>query len=141
MKKKFVLFLILFLLTLIVFSQFLLGHYATDTYNIAKVGYEKYATNWSLKDGRVVMYMITMVANILKINIKVFVILTLLLSIIISNISVIKLNGIITKYKEPQTTFKKVLIIAISYIIVFNFMYLENVYFVESLVMSSSILF
>ena len=35
-------FIILFIITCIIFLPFLTGHYATDTYNVANVGYNKY---------------------------------------------------------------------------------------------------
>ena len=53
-------------------------HYASDTYNIMNVGYETYATNWSLKDGRLIMYLITMICAKLNISIEIYVIGTLL---------------------------------------------------------------
>ena len=50
------------------------------------------------------------------------------------------LNKIIKKYKEPKNIFQEIIVIIISYITVFNFMYLENMYFVECIVMAASVL-
>ena len=50
------------------------------------------------------------------------------------------LNKIIKKYKEQKNIFQEIIVIIISYITVFNFMYLENMYFVECVVMAVSIL-
>lgn len=139
-KKDIITFIIIFGITCIVFIPFLNGHYATDTYNISNIGYKEYAIKWSLKDGRVFMALIGLIANEIKMSIETFVILTLLASLVISNITVIFLNRIIKKYKEPKNGIQEITLISICYITIFNFMYLENMYFVESIVMSISIL-
>ena len=46
-KKDLISFAIILVITLLIFYNFLSMHYATDTYNIMNVGYEKYAINWS----------------------------------------------------------------------------------------------
>lgn len=136
MKK----FLTTLIITIIIFMPFLIGHYATDTYNIANVGYENYAINWSLKDGRLIMAIIGLIAAKVNISIEIYVFITLLLALIISNITIIYLNNVITKYKQPKNKIQEIILIAISYITIFNFMYLENMYFVESIVMAISVL-
>lgn len=70
----------------------------------------------------------------------VFVILTLFLALNISCISCIILKNIIGKYKKYDCNKKEILGLIISYITIFNFMYLENMYFVESIVMAISVL-
>ena len=62
-KKDYIIFLVIFLLAVIMYINWINMHYSADTYNIINVGYEKYATNWSLKDGRLIMYFITMICN------------------------------------------------------------------------------
>lgn len=128
------------ILTFIIFIPFLVGHYATDTYNIANIGYESYAINWSLKDGRLIMAGIGLIAGKINISIEAYVFITLFIALIISNITVIYLNNIIKKYKQPQNKVQEIILIAISYVTIFNFMYLENMYFVESIVMALSVL-
>ena len=48
--KNLILFFILFVITGVVFWNYVSMHYATDTYNIMNIGYEKYAINNSLSD-------------------------------------------------------------------------------------------
>lgn len=139
-KKDILIFIITFCLTCIVFIPFLTGHYATDTYNIANVGYENYAINWSLKDGRIFMAILGLMANLINIPIEAYVFITLFCALIISNITVIVLNKIVQKYKQPQNIIQEIITIIISYITIFNFMYFENMYFVESIVMAMSVL-
>lgn len=139
-KKDIITFIITFTITCIIFIPFLQGHYATDTYNIANIGYKNYAINWSLKDGRFFMTIIGLIANKINISIEHYVFLTLFCALLISNVTVIILNKIIEKYKKPQNIIQEITLIIISYITIFNFMYLENMYFVESIVMATSVL-
>ena len=53
--KNLILFFILFVITGVVFWNYVSMHYATDTYNIMNIGYEKYAINNSLSDGRILV--------------------------------------------------------------------------------------
>lgn len=139
-KKDIIIFIITFAITCIIFLPFLQGHYATDTYNIANVGYENYAINWSLKDGRFFMTILGLIASKINISIEHYVFITLFCALLISNITVIILNKIIKKYKEPKNIIQEITLIIISYITIFNFMYLEDMYFVESIVMATSVL-
>ena len=140
MKKNIYQYIIILLLTCIIFSFFLTGHYATDTYNIINVGYENYAINWSLNDGRIIMFIIGIIAEKLQIPIMVFVIMTLFIGLSISCLAVIILKNIIGKYKKYDNNKKEILGLIISYITIFNFMYIENMYFVESIVMAISVI-
>ena len=139
-KKQLIIFLITFIVTCIIFIPFLTGHYATDSYNIANIGYEEYAIKWSLKDGRIFMCLICLRAGKLNISIEAFTFITLFISLIISNITVIFLMEVIKKYKEPKNVIQEIILILISYITIFNFMYLEDMYFAESIVMSLALM-
>ena len=138
--KKIITFSILLATTCMIFIPFLIGHYATDTYNIANVGYKTYAINWSLNDGRFIMALIVFFAHFTKIPIEIFVTTTLFFALVISDISVLKICDIVKKYKEPKNIYQEMFLIIISFVTVFNFMYLENMYFVESIVMALSVL-
>ena len=92
LKKDYLIFFVIFVFSIIMYINWLSMHYASDTYNIMNVGYETYATNWSLKDGRLIMYLITMIFAKLNLPIEIFVIVTLLVAILISCICVIKLK-------------------------------------------------
>lgn len=139
-RKDIITFIIILVITCIIFIPFLQGHYATDTYNVANLGYKEYAIKWSLNDGRIFMSLITLLADKLKLSIEVFVFLTLLLSLIVSNISVLVVKKIIERFKKPQNIWQDILITAIAYVTIFNFMYIEIMYFVESFVISVSVL-
>lgn len=139
-KKDLIIYIITFIITCIIFLPFLTGHYASDSYNIYNIGYHDYATKYSLNDGRIFMSILGLIASKINISIDTYIFITLFLALLISNVTVIILNKIIKKYKEPKNIFQEIIVIIISYITVFNFMYLENMYFVECIVMAASVL-
>ncbi len=139
LKKDYLIFFGIFILAVIMYINWITMHYASDTYNIMNIGYETYATNWSLKDGRLIMYLITMLFAKLNLPVEAYVIGTLLVAIVISCICVIKLKNIILKDIKVNLT-KEIFIIIASFFTIFNFMYIEDMYFVESIVMALSLL-
>lgn len=139
-KKNIIDFFIIFVITCIIFIPFLTGHYATDTYNVANVGYHEYAIKWSLNDGRIFMAIIVLLANTLNLSIEIFTFITLFLALIVSSICVIIIKNIIEKFKKPQNVLQNILVTIISYVTIFNFMYIEDMYFIECFIMSISLL-
>lgn len=139
-KKDVIIYIITFVITCVIFLPLLTGHYATDSYNIYNIGYHDYAIKYSLNDGRIFMAILGLIASKINISIDAYIFITLFCAILISNVTVMVLNKIIKKYKQPKNIFQEIIIIIISYITVFNFMYLENMYFVECIVMAASVL-
>ena len=139
-KQKIILALEVFLLAIIMYWNWLTVHYATDTYNIINMGYKEYAISHSLIDGRVLNCIITLLADALHLPIEAFVTITLLIALIISTASVIKLKNILLEGKE--VSFKKELLLTfVSFLVIFNFMHIELMYFIEAAVMALSIFF
>lgn len=139
-KKDIIAFIIIFVIACITLIGFFPMHYATDTYNIINIGYEEYMMNNSLKDGRIIMGMLVFIANVFNMPIEIWIPILLVLAIIISCISVIILRNTILSYKTAKNKWGEAIVLLISYCTVFNFMYLENLYFVECAVMALSIL-
>ena len=139
--KNLILFFILFVITGAVFWNYVSMHYATDTYNIMNIGYRTYAINNSLSDGRIFMFLIGMLANYINIPINVYVITLTVIALVVSCIAVLVLKNMIMKFCTKKTKFQEFVAILISYCTIFNFMYVENLYFVESAVMAFSVLF
>lgn len=140
-KRILILYGVVLVFTLIVFCQFLSMHYATDTYNIINVGYKTYAINWSLTDGRIFMALIGLLAELVHMPITGYVIGLLVIALMISCSAVMCLKGVIESYKKPENKWMELVTLLISYLTIFNFMYLENLYFVECAVMAMSVLF
>ncbi|MEG2646179.1 MAG: glucosyltransferase domain-containing protein [Clostridia bacterium] len=142
-KENIIIYCGILIFSIFILWGFLSGHYATDTYNIINRGYEKYAIDHSLSDGRVFMAIIGLTAHALKLPILAYVVITTLLAIIVSCFVVMVLYHIIIENKQDlkEVSVKsKIIAILISYVTIFNFMYIENMYFVESIVMAISIL-
>ena len=140
-KKDIIIFITIFILSLIIFYGFITRHYASDTYNIMNRGYEEYAIKYSLNDGRPVMCLISLLANKINLNIEVYIVALTILAIITSCICVMLLRGTANKYKKPKNIFQEIFLILICYFTIFNFMYLDNLQFAECFVMALSILF
>ena len=139
-KKDIITLIIIFSITLIIFIPFLQKHYATDSYNISSIGYKEYAINNSLNDGRVLMAFIGFTADLLKIPLDIYIITLTILALFVSCISVIVLKEYILEIKKNENLFSEIFVIIVSYFTIFNFMFIENMVFVECFVMALSIL-
>lgn len=139
-KRNLIIYLILILITIIMCFPYLTEHYSSDDYTIIGYGYYKYGIEKFLNDGRVFSSVITLLAGYWNLPIKVFIQGLFYIGILISCLCVIKIKNIITKIKPEKNLKETVLVLGISYCIIFNFMYLENMYFAEIPIMSLGIL-
>ena len=136
-----VLFVSLCVFSSIVYIQFIIGHYATDTYNIAYVGYDTYMKNWYLTDGRIFSAMFLFIMKIFNLSVENANTISLLFAIVITNISVMKIFNWTEKicankkYKRKDNFANNMLCDFL------NFTYIENMYFLESSIMALSVLF
>lgn len=140
MKKNILITTIIFIVATIMCYGYVIGHYSIDNYNISNIGYNQYSILNNLKEGRPVMFLIDQLALKLNIDYQVFFIITVVLAILITSIAVTIFYNIIIKYFENKSTINKIILLLISYTIFFNFMYIENLYFVESIVMALALL-
>ena len=136
-KKDVISFFVVLFITCIIFIPLLMGHYSTDTYRLIDMGYKEYAIQYSLNDGRIFMCIIGLIADALSVNIMCYVIVLTFISIVVSCISIIEVKKIIDKNNKKG---KLLLPLFISYIIIMNFMYIEDFYFTECIVMAMSLL-
>lgn len=139
-KKNIIQCLVLVIITCIIFIPFLQGHYIPDTYGIIERGLIDYSINNSLTDGRMIMGILNLLINSLDIPIMFYVIGTLFFAIVLSCILIIVLKNIILKFRPADNRWLELLVIVICYVTVFNFMYIENLYFIECIVMALSLL-
>lgn len=140
MKKDALICLILILFTCLIFLPFLQGHYIADTYGIIEKGLEGYSMDNSFSDGRMIMGLLNLLVLKLNIPMIAYVIGTLLIAIILSCLVVILLKNSIAKYRPIENKWLEVLVILLCYVTIFNFMYLEQLYFIECIVMATSLL-
>lgn len=139
-KRNLIIYFILILITIIMCFPYLTEHYSSDDYTIIGYGYYKYGIEKFLNDGRVFSSVITLLAGYWNLPIKVFIQGLFYIGILISCLCVIKIKNIITKIKPEKNIKETIFILGISYCIIFNFMYLENMYFAEIPIMALGIL-
>lgn len=139
-KKDIIIYIVIFILTLITYSGYVSMHYAADTYNIMNIGYTQYAINNSLIDGRIIMGILDILADCINMPINIAVVGSTIISLLVSCLAVIILKNMILELRKVESKFLEIITIIISYITIFNFMYVENLYFIEAIVMSISIL-
>jgi len=132
--------MLIFILSVFVYINFVTGYFSGDSVKIFNMGYKEYATNYSLYDGRIFMYLILNVAQALNLNVKTFYIILLILSLFVSSISALMLYEIINNFKTETTKKNKILLMLLCYCYIFNFTYIDNMRFVECIIMSISIL-
>lgn len=139
-RKDVLICAILIAFTCVIFIPFLKGHYIADTYGIIERGLEDYSIYNSFTDGRMLMGILNLLVLKLNIPIMAYVIGTLLIAIILSCIVVILLKKIILRFRPAENKWLEAIVITICYVTIFNFMYLENLYFIECIVMAFSLL-
>lgn len=128
-------FVILNILMIVIFFPWIYKcHYISDSYNIMNVGYEYYSINNSLNDGRIFMFIILNLVKIINLDFKIFINTTLIIALIISNISVYLLKKLISK--QEQNWKKDCILWIVCYTIIYNFTYIDNLSYVECIVMS-----
>ncbi len=140
-KNDIMLFIVLCCFSCIIFNGYLKEHYSADTFMILNKGYENYAIGNSLLDGRIFMYIIGILAYKSDFSIVLYAIILELLAIIVTCINVIILKNIVIKYKKISKTWQNIFLIIVCYYTLFNYTYIDNMYFVECFVMSLSMLF
>lgn len=140
-KNEIILFLILLSIEIFIFKEFIVGHYTTDSYNLIGIGYIEYLKDNFLPGGRVFSAFLYYISFLLNISYERLFVISLILGLIISIVVVMKLEKICLKTKEISSFWEKLLVLTMSYYTVFNVMYLENLYFAETVIMSLSILF
>ena len=140
-KQKYITFLIILIGTGLIYSIFLTGYFSIDTEKIVGQGYDWYATNYSFYDGRPVMGAICMIANIFKVPIKVFYITLLVMAILVSSITVIKMIKIVENKRTSKNKLQYILLGIIAYNYIFNFMTIDNMQWAECFIMALSIWF
>lgn len=140
-KKNIIIFIILFTFTNLIFLPWLIkGHMSTDSYNIANIGYQEYNKNFSIIDGRFIVAIGTTLMDLLNVPIQIYTRIILEIALFISCIAIIVLKKTIEKWKKPKNNWSEIVLTIASYYTIFNFLYIENLDFIECGAMSLSIL-
>lgn len=135
---NYILLLITIIISSIVYWNYLIGHFAAETYAIAN-NYKSAAINTYLSDGRVFSCILFMLASICNIPILKLVSFSAFIGIIILSIAVLLLKTEITKVLNLKLS-QEIIVWTICYCTIFNFIIPEIMYFTESCIIALSIL-
>ena len=138
-KENKIIFFSVLVLACLVYINFITGYFSIDSSKIINLGYDGYAINYSFWDGRIVMGILCMIANAINLNLKVFYIILICLSMLILSFTVLKLYTVISKYKKTGVK-EKIILAVLAFCYIFNFTTINSMEFVECIVMSLSIL-
>lgn len=139
-KKDIIFFIVTIIIAVITYNKYITVHYSTDMYNIINKGYIDYIISNSLTDGRLFVSIYLFIGDFLKIKPEIYKCAITIIAIIINAISVLKLKSIISKYKPAKNLYIETIIYIIAYCIIFNFIEVELLYYIESAAMNMSIL-
>lgn len=136
--RNYILFSVTMIISCILYWNYLIGHFAAETYGIAS-NYRNYAIQVYLVDGRIFSCLFLLIAD--KINIPVLMLMSIstFIAIIIASIAIMQLKNEISKLVSLNVM-QEITVWFISYLTIFNFMMVEIMYFPESCIMVSSIL-
>lgn len=139
-KRDIITFFIILIFALILFAGYLTPHFATDTYRVYDRTYTGYSKENSLLDGRLIQFTILNILNFFNVPIHIATIILTILALIVSSVSVLVLKKWVEKYKKFESITGQIFLTLVCFFTIFNFMYLENMYFLECLVMAFSVL-
>jgi len=140
MKKTIITLLIVFLISGIIYANFITGYFSIDSEKITRLGYKEYAIQYSLYDGRIFMYIILMIANLFNTNLTTLYIVLFVISLFIYSCSVLLLYNTINELKTEDRKIHKIIVFLLAYTYIFNFTTINNMEFIECIIMSASVI-
>ncbi len=141
-KKDILIFIIILLFALtITYPLIIQMHFAPDTYQVVVLGYKEYAKQYFLKSGRIITAGSFFLADTLNVSYKAYIIFMEVVAIIALTLSTILLYKLLLKKIGAENNAYKYLLLASSYLIIFNPFALEFLLYAESGIICSSILF
>ena len=108
-RKDLIIFIVVIILTLIIYLGYITNHYATDTYNIMNKGFVAYSISNSFIDGRIIMGTINVGIDLINLPINVVVIPFTLIGIVISCTAVVILKNMMINTKNKSSVFLEII--------------------------------
>ena len=140
-KNTILIFVISVILSCIILCFFITGYYSIDTERIYVQGYIDYATKDAyIRDGRLFSALLFVMIGLINPSIKTMYIINILISILILSVGVILIYGIIAKYKRLDKLKNKTIAFILSYMYIFNFFIVDVLKYIDSFVISTSII-
>ena len=112
-SKDIIIFIILSIITCIIYQGYITNHYATDTYNIMNKGFTAYSISNSFIDGRIIMGALDIFADWINIPMNVVVISSTFIGILLSCIAVVVLKKMMLDMKKTENKFMEIIAIII----------------------------
>ncbi|MDD5879187.1 MAG: glucosyltransferase domain-containing protein [Clostridiales bacterium] len=138
-KKDLIEFLVVLIISYLICFPLIKGHYSTDDFEILNRGYKDFGIKNSLIEVRPVTCLFFLVADVINIPIMSLIRISLIIAIAILSMGVVKLKNAILKYTEKSNKKFEYTVLAISYVIIFNFAFLENLQYIECCIMAISV--
>lgn len=139
-KEKIIVFIVSIIIASITYVGFFEGYFTTDSAKFIEYGYMGYATQWSLYDGRIVMFLIECIANFLHIGLQNLNIFLFSISLIILSGAVVQIYDIINKIKPLKNKIMKVAMFIVSFLLIFNFTMVDSLQWSECIIITLSVL-
>ena len=138
-KQDIIIFVIIFILSLIMCSAFLQPHYPHDTYKIINDGLAEHSFIRFLQDGRPFSAISTTIVDMMNMPIEVYMILSLILALFFMSLSVVTVYKMLRKHLKTENKLLYVMLLLISFIFIYNYLAIEFVYFLESFILAIGI--
>ena len=139
-KKDLILFIIVFLVSLVMCGAFLQPHYTHDTYKIVRDGYEFYSYDKFLKEARPFTALITLLAGKINLPIENYIVISFILALIFLSISVVLVYKLFREQFTNKSKLNDILVLIISFITIFNYLAIEHILFLECSIFALGIL-
>lgn len=137
-KHQTLLFTIIFCVAILSTIFFLKPHYSIDTVEFLNNGYKAYIQDKFLVDGRI--FSVLLLKLVINIPMKYVIPILYVIGILISCISVMYIRKLIIKYAKTENKNLNIIPTIISYVIIFNFMYIDAFQFIEFPIIALSVL-
>ncbi|MBQ2835538.1 MAG: glucosyltransferase domain-containing protein [Clostridia bacterium] len=136
-KKEVLIFIAIFCTAMLSTIFFLKPHYSIDTVEFLNNGYDTYIQSKFLVDGRI--FSVLLLKLIIDLPMKFVIPILYIIGVLISCIAVMYIKNLIVKYAKLEGKLNIIPTI-ISYLIIFNFMYIDAFQFMELPIIAISVL-
>ena len=139
-KKDLILFVIVFLVSIVMCGAFLQPHYTHDTYKIARDGYELYSYDKFLKEARPFTAIMTLFASKINLSIENYTLMSFVLALVLLSVSVVIVYKLFRKQFSNDSKWINILVLLISFVTIFNYLAIEHILFLECCILALGVL-
>ena len=140
-KEDVILFILIFIFSIITNNAFLQKHYSSDTMCLIDLGYFCYPLKFFLLDGRIFSSLLCFLSGILNIPIDIYLFISNFIGLLLLALTTTVLFKFSIKYLKIDNKWIKVMVLFSTYTIIFNHMDIEYLIYQESCVMCAGVLF